>query len=376
MESKQQTLWIVSELFPPDETSTAYIMGEIANSMTSKYDVKVICGPDIYDKRKKPNPNNKFKLDDNIQVFRVNTIPLNKYSIFGKIVSFIFISWKLTQMVKQKVKSRDKVLMVTNPAPMIPLMARLKNSIDFELSILVHDVFPENTKSAGIKIPFLKYVKKIFDKAYAKADKLIVLGRDMAKVMSDKVRNRKNDHIPTITIIENWADTKNITPQPFPSGKIKLQYAGNIGRVQGLDKIINCIPDDMELHIYGTGAMEDKLKKLKARNVFFHGAYYRSEQNNILGSCDIAIVTLEKDMYGLGVPSKAYNILASGRPILYFGPKNSEIDLLVKENNIGYSDWPDSIDRDTLAKKGNMARHLAETLYSKEIILNKLLNTI
>ena len=36
-------LWIVTELFPPDETSTSYIMGgEIANVMTQKYKVGVI----------------------------------------------------------------------------------------------------------------------------------------------------------------------------------------------------------------------------------------------------------------------------------------------------------------------------------------------
>ena len=37
MEKRKRTLWIVTELFPPDETSTAYIMGEIANTFVSKY---------------------------------------------------------------------------------------------------------------------------------------------------------------------------------------------------------------------------------------------------------------------------------------------------------------------------------------------------
>lgn len=57
-------------------------------------------------------------------------------------------------------------------------------------------------------------------------------------------------------------------------------------------------------------------------------------------------------MYGLGVPSKTYNILASGRPILFFGPKNSEIDLLVRENGIGYCDWPERWDKETLIQWG------------------------
>ena len=38
----KQKLWILTELFPPDETSTSYIMEEIANAMTRKYNVGVI----------------------------------------------------------------------------------------------------------------------------------------------------------------------------------------------------------------------------------------------------------------------------------------------------------------------------------------------
>ena len=42
MEQTKQRLWIITELFPPDETSTSYILGEIANTMAKKYCVGVI----------------------------------------------------------------------------------------------------------------------------------------------------------------------------------------------------------------------------------------------------------------------------------------------------------------------------------------------
>ena len=146
--------------------------------------------------------------------------------------------------------------MVTNPAPMVPLMSRLKNKVGFELNILVHDVFPENMRPAGLKLPMYSLVKHIFDKAYSKADQLIALGRDMAYMLGRKVNNAlKAGGGPRITIIENWADIDNIQPQPFPEGKIILEYAGNIGRVQGLDKVMDRLPDDIEFHLYGTGAM-------------------------------------------------------------------------------------------------------------------------
>lgn len=373
-----QRLWIVTELFPPDETSTSYIFGEIANVMVQKYNVGVICGPEVYDKRKKIDENNKFKLDDSIELYRAKGADLDKNTTKGKALSFLIMSKRMIALVKQHVRKGDKVLMVTNPAPLVVLMSRLKKKVGFELNILVHDVFPENTKPAGLKLPMYGMFKWIFDKAYTRADQLIAIGRDMAAVLDGKVKNVKkgSEGGTRITVIENWADIIGIKPQAFPEGKIKLQYAGNIGRVQGLDKVIEMLTPDVEFHIYGTGSMEEKLKKMNHPQVFFHGPYFRSQQNDVLAACDIAVVTLQDGMYGLGVPSKTYNILASGRPVLFLGPKDSEIDMLVKEKGIGYCGWPSVWDKEELARMGARARELAEAEYSEEIILNKFIDAI
>ena len=371
-------LWIVTELFPPDETSTSYIFGEIANAMVQKYNVGVICGPEVYDKRKKFDENNKFKLDESIELYRAKGADLDKNTTWGKALSFLLMSKRMIALVKQHVKKGDKVLMVTNPAPLVVLMSQLKKKVGFELNILVHDVFPENTKPAGLKLPMYGLFKRVFDKAYSRADQLIAIGRDMAEVLEGKVSgfHVSGSKSPKITIIENWADIDGIKPQPFLEGKIVLQYAGNIGRVQGLDKVIERLTPDVEFHIYGTGSMEESLKKMNHPQVFFHGPYFRSQQNEVLAACHIAIVTLQEGMYGLGVPSKTYNILASGRPVLYFGPKDSEIDLLVKEHGIGFCGWPEKWDMEELKIMGTKARELAEREYSERTILNKFLTAI
>ncbi|MDD4681141.1 MAG: glycosyltransferase family 4 protein [Clostridia bacterium] len=374
MDKNKKTLWIVTELFPPDETSTSYILGEIANAMVKKYTVKVISGPEIYDKQKKLDENNKFRLDPSIEVMRVKGANLDKNTTKGKGLSFLLMSMRLFGLAKANIGNKDKVLMVTNPAPLVVLLSQLKKKRGFELNLLVHDMFPENTKPAGLKLPMYGLFKRLFDKAYSRADQLIALGRDMKTVLSEKVSH--NEKRTKITIIENWADIENITFQKMPEGKIVLEYAGNIGRVQGLDKVINRVPKDVELHLYGTGSMEKRLKDMKRDNVFFHGSYFRSQQNEILAACHIAIVTLQDGMYGLGVPSKTYNILASGRAVMFLGPKDSEIDLLVREEGIGYCGWPEKWDKKELENMGIKARELAERDYSKEIILNKFFNAL
>lgn len=370
MSANGQKLWIISELFPPEETSTAYIMGEIAKAFSSKYEIGVICGPKIYDRSRKQT-DNKFDTEA-LNIYRINVDTFNKNSLIGKTRSFISTSVSLYNLARKLIKEGDKVLLVTNPAPLVVLMSKLRRKRDFQLNILVHDVFPENTKAAAISLPFYSLVKSIFDKAYAKADRLIAIGRDMANILEQKT----NGKVP-VNIIENWGDFENIVPvEPPKQERIILGYAGNIGRVQGLEEAIIRLPDNIDLHLYGSGALENRLKNLNKPNVYFHGPYRRSEQTSVLGACHISLVTLNEKMYGLGTPSKTYNILASGRPILYLGPEDSEIGLLVHENQIGYCGWPSDWNVSELKKMGVKAREIGERNYSKSVILNKFLEII
>ena len=88
----KQTLWLITELFPPEETSTAYIFGEIANALSNKYIVKVICGPEVYDKSKKKDFNNVFKLNSSIEVFHVEGIEENKNSVVSRVKKFLVMT--------------------------------------------------------------------------------------------------------------------------------------------------------------------------------------------------------------------------------------------------------------------------------------------
>ena len=115
-----------------------------------------------------------------------------------------------------------------------------------------------------------------------------------------------------------------------------------MGKSQKLDALIEIFSKannkDLYLDFWGTGEQESYLKE-KAQsvsNISFHGPYARASQNKVLNACDIAVISLNKSILGMGVPSKSYNILASGKPILYIGPLESEIALMITENRIGY----------------------------------------
>jgi len=350
MSSKQETLWIISELFPPEETSTGYIMGEIANAMTMKYNVKVICGPEVYDEKKKVVSGNCSVIDKSIQLYRVPAVKEDKNSKLSRIKKFLLMSWQLYKVAKKEIKREDTVLMVSNPFPLIVMMGHLRKHGDFKLTMLVHDIYPEGLFT-DMTLPSIAYkiTEKIFNKAYSRVDTFISIGRDMNDILERKCYGQK--HQPKIVNIENWGDVDGIIPKArISDGFIKIQYAGNIGNAQGLDEMVEIIHEAnnpfVKFGIWGTGSAEERIKgKVENLNlqdkVAFYGPYTRSQQIEVLTDSDISLVTLVKGMYGLGVPSKTYNILAAGKPILYVGEHGTEIWRTVEENQIGYCFEPD-----------------------------------
>ena len=398
MSKKKETLWIISELFPPEETSTGYIMGEIANAMTMKYEVKVICGPEVYDEKKKSVSGKANSIDERIELIRVAPVKEDKSSKFSRIKKFILMSWQLYNVARKRIKKGDHVLMVSNPFPLIVLMGHLRNKREITLVMLVHDIFPEGLFTE-MNLPTFAYraAEKVFNKAYSRVDTLISIGRDMYEILEKKCCGQK--HQPKVVTIENWGDIEGIKPKDrVQDGYVKIQYAGNIGNAQGVGELVEQLYEagnkSVQFGIWGTGSAEERIKTRvnelsQEEQVKFYGPYSRDQQTEVLNDSDISLVTLVKGMYGLGVPSKTYNILAAGKPILYIGEKGTEIWRIVEENQIGFCFEPDDkngiikflkrLNPEMLSRLKSMgisARELAEKKYSKEAILNKFVEII
>ncbi|WP_321518079.1 glycosyltransferase family 4 protein [uncultured Bacteroides sp.] len=379
---EKRKLWIVTELFYPEETSTSYILTKIANKLVEKYEVNVVCGPATYDADKKEKSSGSFlSLNEEIKLLRLWGISLNKNNLPARILKLVMLSLRMAFYLFGKVKHGDKVFIVTNPAPLLIFVSWIKRLKKFHLVILVHDVFPENTIPARIfkssETDLYKLLRKMFNSAYTKADLLLVIGRDMKEIMVRKLIGYKRQ--PKVEVIENWAETDLIYPLRREKSdlekyklldKIVIQYAGNIGRVQGLVELLEIINEvrNPTLHFcfWGNGALKEEMveyvNKHKMTDVSFYGNYSRESQNDVLNCCDMAIVTLSDGMYGLAVPSKAYNIMAAGKPILFIGDGDSEIGRMVRENNLGHCFVPS--DRD------GIKRFFNELSFDKIEILN------
>ncbi|MFT4062767.1 MAG: glycosyltransferase family 4 protein [Edaphocola sp.] len=402
-ENNKRKLWVVSEVFYPEQVATGYIMTEIALALKEQYEVHVICGPEDYERSGSQVNYDKVR---GLGIHRLNSFNFNKNKLHTRALRLVGIALGLFFKGLWHIKKNDKVFIVTNPAPLIPLYSFLKWLKGFSLVVLVHDVFPENLVTGNMVAPtnpMYKVLKRMFDKSYRKAELLVVLGRDMQEVMMGKTG------LPAarIPIICNWADLDQVTPLPFNEnelirkhnlqGKIIIQYAGNHGRLQHLLQFLEVVAQVRNpiLHFVfvGNGAVKKQMQGFVAlhqlANVSFWEPFSRPEQNVYLNACHIGLVTLSDELYGLGVPSKTYNIFASSKPVLFIGNKDTEIAKTVLGHDCGWvfsHNQPAALTEfleqlsfaslEGIAEKGRRARDLVLSSYSKPIILGQFKNLL
>ncbi|OAZ03083.1 glycosyltransferase family 4 protein [Flavobacterium succinicans] len=389
-------VWIISELFYPDEVSTAQILTDIATKISEKQRVSILAGPVGYEKS---YHSANGKLSEEIVIHRVSLPNFDKNNLLQRFLKLIFLTIKMSFFMFKNIKDGDRVIQVTNPIFLILTTAILRNLKKIKLEFLVHDVYPENMIPAGmIKKDSFKYsfLSFFFNKAFIQADRLIVLGEDMKQLMLLKT-NQENQ---VIDVIPNWADDFIYPDRIFDKsdylnqnveGKIVLGFAGNIGRLQGVVEFISIFKKatnpNLVLTIIGDGAIKNEIEAMiehdKISNVIVLGSKPRNEQLQFLNACDIGLITLKKGMKGLGVPSKTYNIMAAGKPILFIGDLGSEIDNYVKKYDCGWSfEWDEqeivaflnslSIENSSfIENKGVQSVTMCKQLFSKDIVLEK-----
>jgi glycosyltransferase involved in cell wall biosynthesis len=111
-------------------------------------------------------------------------------------------------------------------------------------------------------------------------------------------------------------------------------------------------------------------------NVTFLPPVPRAELASALNTADVTVIALVEGMAGLSVPSRLYDVLAAGKPVIAVADAASELALVVRENDLGWVVRPGDAatfaasivearrDRQRLAEMGRRARLLVETSYS------------
>lgn len=397
-------VWVVSELFYPEDTSTGYYMTKIAEGLSKRWNVGVLTSQPTYSKRSLRSPYRETW--NGITIIRCPGTTFDKNKLSRRVLNAATISCSIFTHALAMVGKNDVVIVVTNP-PILPFVSLAACKAKGARCILkIDDVYPDALVVSGL-IKSDNYVASAGNIAQrallARMDRIIVLGRCMAKRIHDKLGKDNNN----VEVITSWSDIDMTKPMPKEnnillaslglSDKFIILIAGNIGRLQDVETIVNAaqnLHDKQNIHFLfvGSGAkapwLREKIEKEGIKNITVVPQRPRSEQSIFMNACDVALVALRRGMSGLGVPSRFYNHIAAGKPIIAMIERDSEVCMVVVEEKLGWVVDPgDSASltgcilescrkRDLLHDMGVRARMLAETKYSYDEVIKRYIRAV
>jgi colanic acid biosynthesis glycosyl transferase WcaI len=125
-------------------------------------------------------------------------------------------------------------------------------------------------------------------------------------------------------------------------------YAGNVGFSQSLELLVGAARaladrSDVVFVINGGGSARPDLERQAAGldNVRFVDFQPRERLADVLAAGDIHVVPLRRGLARSSVPSKAYSILAAGRPVVASVDEGTEVARVVEKAGAGLAVPPD-----------------------------------
>lgn len=350
-------IFIITEIFPPDYGSTGKLMEDIANSLSKYYNIEVITS--IQDLDNSDRERGYF-------VKRFNIKRRDKNKKIGRIINglkFLFLTFFYLLF-----NSKNDILFFVSNPPYMPVIGLiLKIFKKNKLIYLIHDLYPE----IAIKLGYLKE-KSVITFIWRRINYLIfnfssfviTLGEFMTEELKKLYPNIKNKK--KILNIPNWCDKNKIYPikdkdelkkRNGYDNKFIIEYSGNLGLFHNTEIIIEVARllqvEDILFLIIGDGAkkrlLQKKVEEYGLKNVIFKDYVPESHLNISLNLADISLITLDKRVANLCVPSKFYPIIASGGVILAIIPEETDIARDIIENKLGVV--VSSYDINEIAKK-------------------------
>lgn len=341
-----KTLYIYTQFLYPGSNSESILLSDIVEFATQSFKGQVICVCAT-----KNDTDSEWYSAPNLKIIRQNPPRFNKDNKVQRLLAFAIIAFRFGWHALRNVKKDDSVLTVTlTPGFFMLLLYLLRCIRRFQYILLVYDVFPDNLIPGGIgegKLWF-KFLKGIFTNVYKKVDKIITIGCDMKERISWMTHRTDN-----ITIIQNWADETVVKPKDKSSleitkklglqDKIVFAFIGNFSKARSIENLLE-IADKIKnslvrILFLGKGLslplIQDYIKKKPNGKVIYGGAFSIQDQVYYLNACDIALITLGKKMFGIGVPSKAYYNMACGKPLLVAAENETEIAKMTKAYHLG-----------------------------------------
>jgi glycosyltransferase involved in cell wall biosynthesis len=285
--------------------------------------------------------------------------------------------WKLGRV--------DVVVSMTDPPLQVAAVTlascRAKKKIHW-----AQDVYPELAEELGVIGRgglLARVLRAVSNWALRRQDEIVVVGRCMRERLI-----RRGIDAGKIEVIANWSPVGAVAAEDVAAmrqklgwdGKFVALYSGNIGLAHDFETLVGAAKllegAEVTMVFAGEGPRLEEVKRATAgmAQVVFLPPQPKEELGAFLAAADVHLVTVRAGLEGLVVPSKAYGILAAGCPVIYVGPRDSEVACLLDETQAGQVVANgDSAALASMLKQRAEAPRLRQTVIAEEFALPKAL---
>jgi colanic acid biosynthesis glycosyl transferase WcaI len=348
---------VVSQHYPPDQSTTAAIMSVIAEHLANEGPVLVLSGtPGSATNESAPSSQPKV-----IEI--KNRIPA-KAALIRRAAAEAAFAMRAFLALLKNLQRGDVVLIVTAPFALpyaVAAAARLKRARSV---LIMHDLYPEVLIMAGFLRAtsiLTRLMRATNSLMFRVLDAVVIIGRDSESHLLRYPGMAREK----IWFIPNWATlVPGVRPISADNGyrparaRYVVGLSGNLGFTHDPDTVFaaaaRLLRDDPDIHflLSGWGIGFERLKALQSEaslpNVTVQERVPDQDLEQFLSAADVWLIPYRKNVAGVSVPSRFYNLLAVGRPVIIMSEPDAEAAFTVVEHRLGWVVTPG--EPDELAK--------------------------
>lgn len=349
-------------VFPPDEVSTASLIGRLARELVSKgHRVTVITSTPHYNfdaERRASQPLRPGRggvwMESEYHGVRVLHVSGFSHRRTGwwRIVDYLRYH-VVASLLTLEVRHDFDVVLAATPPPSVGAVALLMAKLlRVPMVYNIQELFPDVLVAAGMHRPLIgRLVGRIEGLIYRRSDALVPITSAFGRRLVERGADPAN-----VRVIPNFAELDRIRPMTKSEsgfaeihgllGVFVVLYAGNLGTTQDLESVLDAarrLPD-VRFVLVGAGVRRDWLVREVERrdlpNVLVLPFQPRSAVSEVYGASDLCVVPLKAQGAKGTFPSKIYTIMAARRPVVALAELGSALSRLVREVGCGWTVAP------------------------------------
>ncbi len=386
---------LVHRHFWPDATTYAVMLRQLGARLAGEgHAVTVISAQPSYNDIDIDRRPRREKIDG-VDVIRVPLFPERKRQRVLRIVNALLFGAQVALHVIFRRQPYDIMSVSTFPPIVMGTVARAASRIR-RTGYVYHclDLYPEIAVRSGVLADSLatRLMRRMDTSTCRRAVRNVVLSSDMAGLLADRGLDSGNVEIINNFLIHTPPDEDVISGVWQPGEAGRILFAGNMGRFQGLDLIIDSageIDPDVayEFLFLGAGEMVESLRQRAAdtgnRRITFHGQVSVEAAARVMSEADIGVVSLLPGVAAAAYPSKLMTYLAAGCRIVAIVEDDTEIARFVTDNDLGTVADPRTAGSIVTALQTEISRprpdamhrnetkRIAQAEYGRDVILDR-----